>query len=57
MNALGITNSQTLSFLHKLAVNMLRKLLKMNIEEVEPELIEKILNEEVIKLARIEKSV
>ncbi|MEM2178115.1 MAG: cobaltochelatase subunit CobN [Candidatus Methanomethylicaceae archaeon] len=57
VNALGITNSQTLSFLHKLAVNMLRKLLKMNIEEVEPELIEKILNEEVIKLARIEKSV
>ncbi|MEM1670707.1 MAG: cobaltochelatase subunit CobN [Archaeoglobaceae archaeon] len=55
LNSLGITNSQTLSLLHKLAVNTLRRLLEMNVEEVEPELVEKILNEEVLKLARIEK--
>ncbi|MEM4292293.1 MAG: cobaltochelatase subunit CobN [Archaeoglobaceae archaeon] len=55
LNALGITNSQTLSLLHKVAVNTLRRLLEMKVEEVELELVEKILNEEVVKLARIEK--
>lgn len=54
LNALGITNSQTLSLLHKLAVNTLRRLLEMNVEEVEQELIEKILNEEMEKLIRVE---
>ncbi len=54
LNALGIMNSQTLTLLHKLAVNTLKRLLEIN-AEIEPELVEKILNEEVLKLARVEK--
>lgn len=54
LNALGITNSQALSLLHRLAVNTIRRLLEMNAKEVEPDLLERILNEELGRVLNIE---
>lgn len=51
VNELGLTNSKTLSILQKIAVNALNRLLKENLE-VEPEILLKILREEVSKIVR-----